>query len=240
MPILCTICARGGSKGLNNKAIRKIKNKPLIWYTIQQAINSKIFDEVVVSTDSKKIRNISINSGAKAWFLRPKKLANDHCSKLLAIRHTFFESEKYFKRNFDYCIDLDITSPLRNPDDIKKAFKLFMRNKASNLISVCDSKKNPYFNMIEKKKGQIRIVKKVKNSDTFSRSFSTKHNFTRRQDAPKVYEMNASIYIFSRNFIIKKMSLLNKNTSLYLMPRNRSIDIDDLFDLKLVKYLMKK
>ena len=94
--------------------------------------------------------------------------------------------------------------------------------------------------MIEKKKGQIRIVKKVKNSDTFSRSFSTKHNFTRRQDAPKVYEMNASIYIFSRNFIIKKMSLLNKNTSLYLMPRNRSIDIDDLFDLKLVKYLMKK
>ena len=90
-----------------------------------------------------------------------------------------------------------------------------------------------------KKNGVIKIVKKIRNSDKFSRSFSTKHSFVRRQDAPEVYEMNASIYIFSRDFLINKMNLLNKKTSFYLMPRSRSIDIDDKFDLILVKTLIK-
>ena len=76
---------------------------------------------------------------------------------------------------------------------------MFKKTKATNLISVCESKKNPYFNMVEKN-GVIKIVKKIRNSDKFSRSFSTKHSFVRRQDAPEVYEMNASIYIFSRFF----------------------------------------
>ena len=119
MSVLCTICARGGSKGLKNKALKKIMNKPLINYTIQQAINSKVFKEVVVSTDSKKIQKTSIKAGAKTWFLRPKKLSNDYCSKLLAIRHAFIESEKYFGKKFKYCIDLDITSLLRTSQDIK-------------------------------------------------------------------------------------------------------------------------
>ena len=92
--------------------------------------------------------------------------------------------------------------------------------------------------MVEKN-GVIKIVKKIRNSDKFSRSFSTKHSFVRRQDAPEVYEMNASIYIFSRDFLINKMNLLNKKTSFYLMPRSRSIDIDDKFDLILVKTLIK-
>ena len=96
MSVLCTICARGGSKGLTNKALRKIKSKPLISYTIHQAISSKVFKEVVVSTDSKKIQKTSIKAGAKTWFLRPKKLSNDYCSKLLAIRHAFIDSERHF------------------------------------------------------------------------------------------------------------------------------------------------
>ena len=240
MSVLCTICARGGSKGLTNKALRKIKSKPLISYTIHQAISSKVFKEVVVSTDSKKIQKTSIKAGAKTWFLRPKKLSNDYCSKLLAIRHAFIESERHFGKKFRYCIDLDITSPLRTSQDIKKSFKLFKKQKSSNLITVCEAKKNPYFNRVERNKGYIKIVKKTKNSDKFSRTFSNKPNFLRRQDAPKVYEMNASIYIFTRNFLVKKKSLLNKKTSLYHMPRDRSIDIDDMFDLKLVKYLMRK
>ena len=240
MSVLCTICARGGSKGLKNKALKKIMNKPLINYTIQQAINSKVFKEVVVSTDSKKIQKTSIKAGAKTWFLRPKKLSNDYCSKLLAIRHAFIESEKYFGKKFKYFIDLDITSPLRTSQDIKKSFKFFKKQKSSNLITVCDAKKNPYFNMVERDKGYIKIVKKTKNSDKFSRTFSNKPNFMRRQDAPKVYEMNASIYIFTRNSLIKKKSLLNKKTSLYVMPRDRSIDIDDILDFNLVKYLIRK
>ena len=151
MSILCTICARGGSKGLKNKALKKIFNKPLISYTIKQAIKSKLFDEIVVSTDSKKIQRAGKKYGVSSWFLRPKKLSNDNCSKLLAIRHAFTEAEKYFGKKFNYCVDLDVTSPLRTSDDIKKSFKIFKKTKATNLISVCRSKKNPYFNMVEKK-----------------------------------------------------------------------------------------
>ena len=102
MSVLCTICARGGSKGLKNKALKKIMNKPLINYTIQQAINSKVFKEVVVSTDSKKIQKTSIKAGAKTWFfLRLKKLSNDYCSKLLAIRHAFIESKNILEKNLN-------------------------------------------------------------------------------------------------------------------------------------------
>ena len=102
MSILCIICARKGSKGIKNKALKLIKNKPLISYTIKQALRSKIFDEVVVSTDSKKIQKIALNFGAKSWFLRPKKLSKDNSSKLLAIKHAFKESEKFLKKNLIY------------------------------------------------------------------------------------------------------------------------------------------
>tara|TARA_Y100000816_G_C26003648_1_gene524484 strand:+ start:97 stop:819 length:723 start_codon:yes stop_codon:yes gene_type:complete len=239
MKILCTICARGGSKGLTNKALRKINDKPLIYYTIKQAIKSKVFDQVVVSTDSKKIQKVAKYYGAKSWFLRPKKFSHDASSKLVAVRHALVESEKYFKKYYEICVDLDITSPLRNINDIKNALRKFKQEKASNLISVCEAKKNPYFNMIEKKENKIKIVKYKKNSNKFSRSYSTDFSISRRQDAPKVYEMNASIYIYNRKNLIKKIKLLNNRTSIFLMPRNRSVDIDDIYDFNLVKLLLK-
>ena len=160
MSILCIICARKGSKGIKNKALKLIKNKPLIYFTIKQALRSKIFDEVVVSTDSKKIQKIALNFGAKSWFLRPKKLSKDNSSKLLAIKHAFKESEKFFKKKFNICFDLDLTSPLRNIRDIKKALKIFNYEKANNLFSVTNSKKNPYFNMVEKKNNTYVLSKK--------------------------------------------------------------------------------
>ena len=160
MKILCTICARGGSKGLTNKALRKIKKKPLIYYTVNQALKSKIFNKVIVSTDSKKIQKACKKFGAQSWFIRPKNLSSDYCSKLLAIRHAFLESEMYFGKKFDYCIDLDITSPLRQISDIKKSFHIFLKSKSSNLITVCEAKKNPYFNMVEKKIIVFKLLKK--------------------------------------------------------------------------------
>ena len=97
MNILCTICARGGSKGVTNKALRKINDKPLIGITIKQALLSKLFDEVVVSTDSKKIQKIAIKNGAKSWFLRSKSLSNDYSPKIPAIRDALLKSEAKFK-----------------------------------------------------------------------------------------------------------------------------------------------
>ena len=228
MNILCTICARGGSKGLRNKALKMIYGKPLIAYTVRQAIKSKIFTEVVVSTDSKEIQKLAKKYGAKSWFIRPRKLSNDKSPKIDAIRHAFKNSEKYFNKKFDINIDLDITSPLRTVEDIKKSLTKFKKNKNfNNLISVCYSKKHPYFNMIENSKKGFRVVKKGR-------------NLFRRQDAPEVFEINASIYIFRRVSLLKKYKLLNKKTTIYIMPRERSVDIDDIYDFNIVKLYMKK
>lgn len=228
MSVLCIICARGSSVGIKNKALIKINGKPLISFTIQQAIKSKIFSEIIVSTDSKKIQKVARQYGAKCWFLRPKSISTSNSSKLLAIRHALIESEKYFKKKFNICFDLDITSPLRNISDIQSSYKKFKNGNYTNLFSVNEAKKNPYFNMVEKK-GSFYVLSKKTNKIYFS-----------RQKTPNVYDMNASIYIFKRGFLINEHRLFGKKTSIFLMPRERSIDIDDSFDLSLVKYLLKK
>ena len=185
MNILCTVCARGGSKGIKNKNIKKLFNKPLILHTLLQAKKSRIFDKIIVSTDSNKIINISKR---KVDYIvkRPKKLSTAKASKIFAIKHALTQAEKNFKKNFDIVIDLDATSPLRNIDDIIKAKNKFVRNKYENLISVCHSRKNPYFNIVEKTKKGLKLVRE------------TKKNYVRRQDAPDVYDINASIYIWKR------------------------------------------
>ena len=125
MTVLCTICAREGSKGLVGKALCLVNGKPLIAYTIEQALKSKIFDHVVLSTDSQEIAEKSKIFGVEPWFIRPKNLSHDNSGKLEAIRHAIIEAEKYYKKEFDIIVDLDITSPLRSVVDIQKALKYF-------------------------------------------------------------------------------------------------------------------
>ena len=144
--ILCTICARGSSKGIVNKALKKIKGVPLIGITIKQAIKSNVFDEIVVSTDSEKIRKVAVKFGARSWFLRPKKLSTDNTPKIPAIRHTLKMSEIFFKKKYDICMDLDVTSPLRNIKDIKDSLNLFVKKKKiRQFILGKQIKKKPLF-----------------------------------------------------------------------------------------------
>lgn len=228
MNVLCTICMRGGSKEIVNKNIKKINGSPLMSYTIKQAIKSKMFDLVMVSTDSKKIFKCAKKYGAIGWFLRPKKLSTDDSVKLLAIRHALVESEKFTKKKFDIIFNLHVTAPLRNIGDIKNAYKKFLRDKANKLISVTPCKRNPYFNMVEKINNKVHIVKKPPKK------------IGRRQDAPVVYDMNASIYIWKRKELLNLKSKFDKKTSLYVMPAERSIDIDSKFEWNLVENIMKK
>ena len=228
LKILCTICARKGSTEILNKNLKKINGHPLIYYTIDQAKRSNIFDKIVVSTDSKKISDISQKLGVHSWFLRPKKLSNDKSPKVLAIKHAFKEAEKHFNKKFNILVDLDATSPLRKVTDIIRAVNKFKYSSANNLVTVCTSKKNPYFNMYEYKNKRLNRIKTLKK------------NIIRRQDAPIIYENNASIYIWSRKAILKNNKILNKNTIFYEMPHERSIDIDSKFDFEIVKFLIKK
>ena len=227
MNILCTICVRAGSKGLRGKNFLKIGKKILITYTLEKAKKSNLFDQITVSTDSKKIKNIKKNNKKVFFIKRPKYLASDKASKLDAIRHALILSEKKYSKKFDIIVDLDATSPLRNIKDIRSAMKIFKKTKSDNLFSVNKSRKNPYFNMVEIDNKKIRLVKKYKK------------NLNRRQDAPITYDMNASIYIWKRSIILGSNNLFRKKTSIYIMPQERSIDIDNKFELNMVKCIIK-
>ena len=228
MNYLCTICARKNSRGVKNKNIKNLNGIPLIAHTILQAQKSKMFSNIVVSTDSNRIKSISKKFNIKYCLMRTKKLSNDTISKIFVIKHAAQMAEKYFNKKFDVIIDLDVTSPLREIDDIKKATNKFLRSKSDVLFSVCESKKNPYFNMVEKIKKKIQLVK------------NTSRKVSSRQMSPKVYDMNASIYIWKRMALIKNKSIFSNKTSIYVMPPERSVDIDSMYDWKLTKFLMKK
>ncbi len=227
--VLCTICARGGSKGVKNKNIKPINGKPLIAYTIEQAKNSGLFEHIVVSTDSDDIANTAKEYGAEIFFKRSPEMASDSAGKLDVIRDAFVRSEEYYGTNFDYLIDLDATSPLRDVDDITGSFKQFIKQNNDNLITAMPSRRSPYFNLVEVgDNGIVSLSKKL--DDTI----------LRRQDVPKSYDMNASIYIWKREAILNEKSIFLKNTGLYVMPEERSIDIDTELDYKFVEFLMKE
>ncbi|MDC1356991.1 acylneuraminate cytidylyltransferase family protein [Pseudomonadota bacterium] len=224
---LCTICARGGSQGVPNKNIILINGKPLIAYSIELAKKSNYFDDIAVSSDSQKILDIAASFGSTINIKRPKKFSKDISPKIPAIRHCWIKSEDISNKQYEYIVDLDVTSPLRSMDDLKNSIKLFDNNNATNLITGCISRRSPYFNMI-----------KIKNKKYASLVNSPDKQITRRQDTPNCYDMNASIYIWSREAIMNSEKLFYESTLFYEMPVERSYDIDCEFDLKIVSMCM--
>lgn len=226
--ILCTICARAGSKGVKNKNIRELHGKPLIAYTIEQAKAANIFDHIVVSTDSDQIAEAATRYGAEVFFKREPEMASDTAGKLQVIQDAFVKSEKYYNKKFDYLVDLDATSPLRNVDDILNAFQVLLNGDFDNVITAAPSRRSPYFNMVE-----------VNDDSTIRLSKSFESNVIRRQDAPKAFDMNASIYVWNREAILNTDSVISNKTGLYVMPEERSLDIDSELDFAIVKFLME-
>ena len=219
---------RANSQKIKNKNLINLNKKPLMSYTIKSAVNSKLFDNIVVSSDSKKIQKLSKKFGAEVIFSRPKKLSTNYVPKVSAIKHAVINSEKHYKKRYDYVVDLDVTAPCRDANDIKKAFKKFQKSKKDMLVSVTKSRKNPYFNMLEIKNRKISLVKK------------TSKEVVARQKSPVVYDMNASIYIWKRDKLFKSRNLLQKSLSIYEMPQEKSIDIDTKLDLRINEILIKK
>ena len=133
--VLCTICARGGSKGIKNKNIRPLNGKPMIVHSIEQAKKSKLFQHIVVSTDSTEIAEIAVKNGEEVFFIRSDELASDTAGKLEVIKDAFKRSEAHYGHIFEYLVDLDATAPLREVDDIINSFKQFESNDNDNLIT---------------------------------------------------------------------------------------------------------
>lgn len=230
MKILCTICARGGSQGVKNKNVIPLKKKPLIAHSIIQAKKTGLFNHIAVSSDSSLILSTAKKWGADYLIERPAELATSTAAKIPVIQHAVLAAEAFYHDTFDLIVDLDATAPLRTVDDITESLALFLSDpNASNLITACPSHKSPYFNMVEMDvQHYAHLVKQPEKS------------VTRRQDAPACFDMNASIYIWKRDVLFKNLPVVSDHTLLYVMPQERSIDIDTQIDLALVRLLARK
>ena len=230
MNILGVIAARGGSKGVVGKNVRFLAGKSLIAYSIEQMNRWGKYKKFIVSTDSQEIAEVSRKWGAEVPFMRPPELAGDDTGKLKVLRHAFLEAEKYYGMRFDILVDLDATSPVRTVKDIENMLDVFKKKKADCVFSVVKARKNPYFNMIEENDdGTARVCKKAS------------LNIGTRQTAPTVYEMNASIYIYSREYLLdeKINNPYSGRSFAYQMQEESSTDIDTERDFDFIEYLVK-
>jgi len=224
---LCTICARGGSQGIPNKNIRLLGGRPLIAHSITQARESSVFDAVAVSSDSRAILDAARDWGADVLVERPEELATHVAAKVPAIRHCVETVESLRGFRYDVVVDLDATSPLRAVSDIQGAVALLERTGVSNVITASPARRSPYFNLVE-----------VGPDDVVRLSKPLAGGVVRRQDAPPCYDMNASIYVWRRRALAEGRTVFLEDTRLFVMPEERSLDIDSPLDFEIVEFLM--
>jgi len=229
---LITICARGGSKGIPGKNIKEINGKPLIYYTIKIANQYAVIisADVSLSTDSKEIKEVAKKNELYTEYVRPKELATDNAGKIGVLKHLLEYEEEKRNKTYNYIIDLDVTSPLRTIEDIYQAHvKLQNNQEALNIFSVSPAKRNPYFNMVEElnNKGYVQIVK-------------NDGNFKSRQMAPKVYDMNASFYIYRREFFTQGFEISVTDRSLAFEIPHICFDLDEPEDFVIMSLMLRE
>ncbi|QQR60200.1 MAG: acylneuraminate cytidylyltransferase family protein [Candidatus Melainabacteria bacterium] len=226
---VCTICARGGSKGVKGKNIRSLNGVPLIGYTIKHAQSSGIFDAICVSSDSQEILDVAEKFSVDLIVERPSELASDTAGKIPAIVHALQTAEQRLHTSFSTLVDLDATSPLRLPEDIAKAVEILETTGCSNVITGCPARRSPYFNLVEMEhSGKIALAKHCT------------QEIKRRQDAPKCFDMNASIYVWNKAKFLANPGVFYEDTRLLVMPAARSVDIDEEIDWLIVETIMNQ
>jgi CMP-N,N'-diacetyllegionaminic acid synthase len=229
MTRLCTICARGGSKGVKGKNLRILAGKPLLAHSIEQARASGLFEAIAVSSDSPAILDVASQWRVDYLVKRPDELATDQAAKLPVIRHCVAEVQQRAGRTFETLVDLDATSPLRTPEDIRAAVELLETSGAGNVLTAMPARRSPYFNLVElSAAGVVELSKRPQTP------------IVRRQDAPKCYDMNASIYVWTQQRLFASDTLFNGDTRLYVMPEERSIDIDSELDFQFVEFVLAR
>tara|TARA_B100000035_G_C21022338_1_gene564601 strand:+ start:470 stop:1156 length:687 start_codon:yes stop_codon:yes gene_type:complete len=219
------IFARGGSKEIKNKNKKLFNGKPLIFYSIDMAKKNKKIKKVFVSSDDKRILDISKKYGAEIIY-RPKHLSQDNSSELSAWKHAVNYLGKKNEK-FDNFISLPCTSPLRMQKDINEAiFKL--KKKKDLVLGISKSNKNPKFNMVKKIKKKIKLL-------------NTSKIFYNRQNLDDVYNLTTIIYACHNSLIQKiKRSIWEANLKYIQIPQNRAIDIDSQIDFDIAEHLYKK
>ena len=227
MKRLCTICARGGSKGVPGKNIKPLLGKPMLIYSIEVAQQSGLFDRIALSSDSADILALGRAAGVTDIVERPPEMATDLAAKCPAIRHALLTIEERHGEHFDVQVDLAVTAPLRLPEDIRGAVALLESSGVKSVITGTPARRSPYFSLVEAAMdGSVALSKKA--------------DIVRRQDAPKTFDMDGSIYVWDTAAFRADPKVFYPDTRLYVVPEERSQDVDTEIDFAIVEMLMKR
>ena len=222
---LAIIPARSGSKGLKDKNIKLLNGKPLIAYTIEAALKSNIFREVLVSTDSEEYKKVSQEYGAWVPFLRPRCFAEDNTSTNEVIENVLLTLENMGKTYENFMV-LQPTSPLRDENDLKEAFDFFIEKNANSVVSMCECEHSPL------------LTRKLSNEKQLD-GFFADLKCSRRQELNNYYRLNGAIYLAKVDYFKKYKDFYKENSYAYIMDKCKSVDIDDMNDFLYAEFLMK-
>ena len=224
------IFAREGSKGVPGKNIKLFHGKPLIAWTIEQAQKAKKINRVIVSTDSKEISKVALFYGAEVPFLRPKHLSEDNSPERKAWQHALnFLLEKEGKLP-DIMISIPSTSPLRDSSDLDDCIQEYLDSGVDTVLTVMEAGRNPYFTMLSKDE----------NTGLFNLAFKSEKQITRRQDAPKIFDIASIAWVTNPNFVLLNDNLYDGKVGAIEVPAERALDIDTMLDFKIAELLFKE
>lgn len=229
MEVLAIIPARGGSKRVPHKNIKLLGGKPLISYAIRAARKSKYVSKIIVSTDDEKIAKIAKKYKAEIPFIRPARLAGDTSTTLSVLQHALLFLEKENKYKPDLVVLLQPTSPFVLSSDIDEAIEKLIKTRMNSCVSVCEIVERPEWMFTYQKDKKDKIKPYLKNFDKTTTS----------QKMPKIFRLNGAIYVNRRDVLMNKNKIIDNNCAAIVMPINRSIDIDTMFDFLIAETLIK-
>ncbi|NPV89922.1 MAG: acylneuraminate cytidylyltransferase family protein [Firmicutes bacterium] len=222
--VLGVIPARGGSKGIARKNLKPLAGQPLIAWTIEEASRSQYLDRLILSSEDPEIIKEAKKRGCEAPFVRPAELAADETPGIEPVLHAINAIEE----RFDYIVLLQPTSPLRTTEDIDGCIEYCLRMGAPVCVSVCESRESPYWMHTLDQHHRLRPL------------LPAGQSYQRRQDLPLVYVENGAVYVAQTDYLLKTRGFMTSDTLAYIMPRDRSIDIDNEIDFFICTLLKRR
>ena len=223
LKVLAVVPARGGSKGLPRKNILDLAGRPLIAWTLAAAQQSRLIDRCVVSTDDEEIAAVARAHGGDVPFTRPAELSTDTAETASALIHAIEQLPGY-----DILVTLQPTSPLRIAEDIDQALREMQRHDAPACVSVVEPTKSPYWSY------------RINNDNHLEPLMHPRYSAMRRQDLPAAYVLNGAVYATRIDWLLTHQSGISDSTVPYVMPTERSIDIDAEFDLDVAALILER
>lgn len=225
--MLCVVPARAGSRQIPGKNMRLLGGKPLIQYAFENAIACPEIDRTIVSTDSPEVAELARALGLDVPFMRPQSLAGDKVGTIDVLLHAMDHLKAHEGRRYDVLVLLHATAPLCAVEDVSACVRLLVDSGAPSVFTVASASRNPYFNMVEETPdGTVRLCKEG--------------SYLTRQDAPPVYGLNSAAYAWPWETLRERRAVVLPGSRVVVMPRERSVDIDDELDLMLAEAIIKR